>query len=371
MRANLELHRRPDLHLGGAARPGRGRPVPRGRVRAGPGGGDGDLADRRRRSGRRCGRTRPPARAWSWTRPGWTRCAARSGTSSGSARSSTASRRCGDAAPGCRGAAASWRPARLGPGPPLAHCRDDRPRSAPASLLGQGPRPVRSCPAGRCCVVASDRISAYDHVLPTPIPDKGRILTQLSLWWFERLADLVPHHLVSTRPGDPGRVRGRAMARASGWRWSPVECVARGYLAGSGWPDYRRDGAVCGVPLPPGLDEGARLPEPIFTPATKAPRGEHDENIPVASGGRAWWAALLPPSWNAHAGGLPARRGIAARGGILLADTKLEFGCDARGRLTAGRRGAHARTRPASGRPTAGGRAARSPRTTSSSCATG
>ena len=128
-------------------------------------------------------------------------------------------------------------------------------------------RDLYEAPDGLLLMVASDRISAFDHVLPTPIPDKGRILTQLSLWWFEQLADLVPNHVVSHRRA--GRVRrpGDAVPPA---RDVPVECVARGYLAGSGLAEYLATGAVCGVPLPAGLVDGSRLPEPIFTPATKA-----------------------------------------------------------------------------------------------------
>ena len=126
-------------------------------------------------------------------------------------------------------------------------------------------------------VVASDRVSAYDVVLPTPIPDKGRVLTALSVWWFERLADLVPHHLVSADdPAIPAPWRGRAVL-VRRLEMVPVECVARGYLAGSGVASYRDTGTVCGVPLPPGLVDGSRLPAPIFTPTTKAPVGSHDE----------------------------------------------------------------------------------------------
>jgi phosphoribosylaminoimidazole-succinocarboxamide synthase len=185
-------------------------------------------------------------------------------------------------------------------------------------------------------VVASDRISAYDQVLPTPIPDKGRILTALSAWWFERLQDLVPHHLVSLDDGRiPPEVRGRAMLcrRLS---MLPVECVARGFLAGSGLADYRRTGAVCGIPLPPGLEEGSRLPEPIFTPATKAARGEHDENVSledvVATVGPRTADELQTSTLAVY---LRARDLAAARG-ILLADTKLEFGYDREGVLTVG-----------------------------------
>ena len=125
-------------------------------------------------------------------------------------------------------------------------------------------------------VVASDRISAYDHILSTPIPDKGRVLTALSAWWFEQLADVVPGHLVSLDV--PGQVAGRAMI-CRRLEMYPVECVARGYLTGSGLAEYRQSRSVCGVPLPEGLTEASRLPEPIFTPAAKAELGEHDENV--------------------------------------------------------------------------------------------
>jgi phosphoribosylaminoimidazole-succinocarboxamide synthase len=191
-------------------------------------------------------------------------------------------------------------------------------------------REVYQLPGGELLLVATDRISAYDYVLPTLIPDKGKILTQLSLWWFGRLADLVPSHLVDAPI--PAQFAGRAMA-CQRLSMIGVECVARGYLAGSGWHDYRRTGAVCGVALPPGLAEGARLPEPIFTPATKAPRGEHDENIPVAS-----VAGLVGAGTAAELERITLevyRRGarLAAGGGIIVADTKIELGHDAQGRL--------------------------------------
>ena len=130
--------------------------------------------------------------------------------------------------------------------------------------------------AGRLLMVASDRISAYDFVLETTIPDKGEILTRMSLWWFEQLADLVPNHVVSTDV--PDAVRGRAVV-CEPLDMFPVECVARGYLTGSGLLDYRATGEVCGIALPSGLEDGSRLPEPVFTPATKAELGEHDENV--------------------------------------------------------------------------------------------
>jgi phosphoribosylaminoimidazole-succinocarboxamide synthase len=189
---------------------------------------------------------------------------------------------------------------------------------------------------GLLLVVASDRISAYDHVLATPIPDKGRVLTALSVWWFERLSDLVPHHLVAADdPAIPPEWRGRAML-VRRLRMLPVECVARGYLTGSGLASYRETGGVCGVPLPPGLVDGSRLPEPIFTPTTKAPVGAHDEAMSFGE-----VEAAVGPERAAQLRELTLavyRRaaGIAAERGILLADTKLEFGLDAEGVLTVG-----------------------------------
>ena len=201
----------------------------------------------------------------------------------------------------------------------------------PLELLYSGKvRDVYGWGDDRLLLVASDRVSAYDHVLPTPIPDKGKILTQLSLWWFGQLAGLVPNHLVEAEI--PAEFAGRAMAcrRLS---MVPVECVARGYLAGSGLREYRESGAVCGVPLPPGLTDGSQLPEPIFTPATKAPRGQHDENIPLsvvaASVGADVAAELERITLEVY------RRGaaIAVQHGILVADTKIELGFDPGGRL--------------------------------------
>ncbi|WP_225755494.1 phosphoribosylaminoimidazolesuccinocarboxamide synthase [Actinotalea sp. Marseille-Q4924] len=186
-------------------------------------------------------------------------------------------------------------------------------------------------------VVASDRISAYDHVLATPIPGKGTVLTQLSLWWFEQLADLVPNHVVTAEPGPagvPDAVAGRAMV-CRRLEMFPVECVARGYLTGSGLVEYRAGGAVCGVPLPGGLEDGSRLPEPIFTPATKAAVGEHDENVTfeaVAARIGADDAALLRDLTLAV---YRRAEGLARERGVILADTKLEFGRTAAKRLGA------------------------------------
>jgi phosphoribosylaminoimidazole-succinocarboxamide synthase len=177
--------------------------------------------------------------------------------------------------------------------------------------------------AGRLLMVASDRISAYDFVLDTTIPDKGEILTRMSLWWFEQLADLVPNHVVSTDV--PDAVRGRAVV-CEALDMFPVECVARGYLAGSGLADYRTTGGVCGIALPDGLEDGSRLPEPIFTPATKAALGDHDENVDfdavVNAVGAADASALRELTLAVYA----RAEGIAHGRGMILADTKLEFG---------------------------------------------
>ena len=183
---------------------------------------------------------------------------------------------------------------------------------------------------GTLLIVATDRISAFDYVLDTPIPDKGKILTQLPLWWFRQLADVVPNHL--TDGYVPPEFAGRAMTCLP-LTMVQAECVARGYLAGSGLVEYRRDGAVCGVSLPAGLTDGSRLPEPIFTPATKAPRGEHDENITAAKlaerEGTELAAELARLTLAVY------RRGaeLAAERGIIVADTKVEFGVDAEGTL--------------------------------------
>jgi phosphoribosylaminoimidazole-succinocarboxamide synthase len=176
---------------------------------------------------------------------------------------------------------------------------------------------------GHLLMVASDRISAFDFILTPGIPDKGEILTRMSLWWFDQLEDLIPHHVVSTDV--PEQVRGRALV-VEKLDMFPVECVARGYLTGSGLIDYQETGEVCGVPLPAGLVDGSRLPEPIFTPATKADLGEHDENVSfdaiVGTVGVETATALRELTLTIY-----ARAEEIARGrGIVLADTKLEFG---------------------------------------------
>ncbi|TVL92555.1 phosphoribosylaminoimidazolesuccinocarboxamide synthase [Streptomyces sp. SAJ15] len=180
---------------------------------------------------------------------------------------------------------------------------------------------------GDLVMVASDRMSAFDWVLPTEIPDKGRVLTQLSLWWFDQLADLVPNHVLSTElpEGAPADWAGRTLI-CRPLRMVPVECVARGYLTGSGLLEYQEDRTVCGLALPEGLTDGSELPLPIFTPATKAAVGEHDENVSyeeVAHRVGAETAARLRQATLAVYG---RARDTARARGIILADTKFEFG---------------------------------------------
>lgn len=180
---------------------------------------------------------------------------------------------------------------------------------------------------GNLVMVASDRISAYDWVLPTDIPDKGRVLTRLSLWWFDQLADLVPHHVISTDlpAGAPAEWEGRTMV-CRALDMVPVEAVARGYLTGSGLREYTEHRTVCGLALPEGLVDGSELPAPIFTPATKAAVGEHDENVAYEEVARqvgAETAARLRQTTLAVYG---RARDIAKERGLILADTKFEFG---------------------------------------------
>jgi phosphoribosylaminoimidazole-succinocarboxamide synthase len=181
--------------------------------------------------------------------------------------------------------------------------------------------------AGDLVMVASDRVSAYDWVLPTEIPDKGRVLTQLSLWWFDQLADLVPGHVLSTDlpPGAPADWEGRTVVCRS-LRMVPVECVARGYLTGSGLAEYRETRTVCGLALPEGLEDGSELPAPIFTPATKAEVGEHDENVPYEEVARRTGADTAAELRQLTLAVYSRGRDIARERGIILADTKFEFG---------------------------------------------
>jgi phosphoribosylaminoimidazole-succinocarboxamide synthase len=202
-------------------------------------------------------------------------------------------------------------------------------------LLARGKvREIYDAGDDRLLLVASDRISAYDHVLPTPIPDKGRVLTQLSVWWFEQLTPVLEsfgasHHLVSA-DDVPAEVAGRAML-VRRLDMVPVECVARGYLSGSGTVEYQRTGSIRDVPLPSGLVEGSRLPEPVFTPSTKAEVGEHDEAIDFSAVVSAV-GADRSEELRALTLALYSRAAeIAEAAGIILADTKFEFGVDGSG----------------------------------------
>ena len=187
----------------------------------------------------------------------------------------------------------------------------------------------------RLLLVASDRISAFDVVLPTLIPDKGKILTAMSVYWFEIIKDIVPHHLITTDvdkfPAPCHRHRAALEGRAMLVKKSvpaPVECIVRGYLAGSGWKDYQQTGTVCGIPLPQGLAEAARLDEPIFTPSTKAPVGAHDVNITfdemIAKVGARRAAKMRDATIAIYS----RARQLAEKKGIIIADTKFEFGLE-------------------------------------------
>jgi phosphoribosylaminoimidazole-succinocarboxamide synthase len=211
------------------------------------------------------------------------------------------------------------------------------PRTLPLAHLHSGKvRDLYRMPDGSLLMVASDRISAYDYILPTPIPDKGRILTAMSAWWFEQVTDIVGHHVRAVDdPAIPAEWRGRVLL-CEPLDMVPIECVARGYLTGSGLLDYRATGAVCGVELPAGLVDGSRLPEPIFTPTTKAAVGDHDEAMTFADVaarvGRPVAEELRRITLAVYQRGAE----VAARAGVLLADTKVEIGRDASGRLVLG-----------------------------------
>jgi phosphoribosylaminoimidazole-succinocarboxamide synthase len=177
---------------------------------------------------------------------------------------------------------------------------------------------------GDLLMVASDRISVYDVVMPTPIPDKGKVLTQMSIFWFEISGDIVPNHFISEDV--PEEVTDRAI-RARKLDMYPVECVVRGYLSGSGWREYRESGSVCGIELPEGLRESEKLPEPIFTPATKADLGDHDENIDLRRAAEIVGDQALIEELRRISIELYERAAEhAAQRGILVADTKFEFG---------------------------------------------
>ena len=214
----------------------------------------------------------------------------------------------------------------------------------PLPLVARGKvRDVYEVGADHLLLVATDRLSAYDVVLPTAVPDKGAVLTGLSVWWFEQLADLLPNHLVSARVQDlPGvlqphadELRGRTML-CRRLDMVPVECVARGYLTGSGLADYRATGGIVGQPLPSGLEDGSRLPAPVFTPATKAAVGDHDENVSFAAVEQTVGAELAEQLRRLTLAVYGRGASLAAERGLLLADTKLELGHDGDGVLTLG-----------------------------------
>jgi phosphoribosylaminoimidazole-succinocarboxamide synthase len=204
------------------------------------------------------------------------------------------------------------------------------------SLVSQGKvRDIYAAGEDRLLLVASDRISTYDVVHPTPIPDKGKVLTGLTAFWLEQTVDICPNHLVSLTDV-PDEHRGRAML-VERLKMVPVECVVRGYITGSGWKEYQATGAVCGVELPQGLEQSERLPEPIFTPATKAEIGEHDENIDFERmaeivGDRPLAEVLRGVSIDLYERGAEH----ALEHGIILADTKFEFGLRPDGGLVLG-----------------------------------
>jgi phosphoribosylaminoimidazole-succinocarboxamide synthase len=213
----------------------------------------------------------------------------------------------------------------------------------PLPLLRRGKvREVYEVDAEHLLLVASDRVSAFDVVMHEAVPYKGEVLTQLSAFWFERLADVVPSHYITA---DAARIVARVPALADAHaqlagramlvrRTAPVafECVVRGYLAGSAWAEYRRHGTLAGEPLPPGLVESARLSAPIFSPATKAESG-HDENVPPSAVERALGAGITTQLRDASFAVYAAGREHAERRGIIIADTKFEFGCDSAGTL--------------------------------------
>ena len=200
-------------------------------------------------------------------------------------------------------------------------------------LIGRGKVRDLYAIGDKLLLVATDRISAFDHVLGTGIPGKGKILTQISLFWFEMMADIVPNHLITADVSEfpaslkpySDQLEGRSMLvkRASMF---PVECVARGYLAGSGWKDYKATQALCGIPLPAGLQDGSRLPEPIFTPATKSQDGAHDENIAYPDVEKAIGAADAAELRRLTLAIYRKAAAHAESRGLILADTKFEFG---------------------------------------------
>lgn len=201
-------------------------------------------------------------------------------------------------------------------------------------------RDIYEVDAGRMLIVTTDRLSAFDVVLPDPIPDKGRVLNEISNFWFGKTGHIIPNHLtgaalssVVSDPAELAVLEGRAVI-VKRLQALPLEAVVRGYLIGSGWKDYQATGSVCGIALPPGLQQAERLPEPLFTPATKAAVGDHDENISFAQAERLVGASLAAQVRDAALALYKFAADHALKRGIIVADTKFEFGVDDAGRLT-------------------------------------
>ena len=206
-------------------------------------------------------------------------------------------------------------------------------------LLGRGKvRDIYAVGDDKLLIVTTDRLSAYDVVLPTPVPEKGRVLTELANFWFARLAHVVPNHLTGIAPesvvaeGERDQVRGRAIV-AKKYTPLPIEAVVRGYLEGSGWKEYCESGTVCGIALPPGLQRASKLPQPIFTPATKAEAGHHDENISFEDTAKLIGEARAGEVRDVAIRLYTEAAAYALSKGIIIADTKFEFGLDAQGKL--------------------------------------
>ena len=188
-------------------------------------------------------------------------------------------------------------------------------------------------------IVQTDRLSAFDVILPTPIPGKGKVLTAVSNFWFNKLAHVIPNHLTAIPPesvvlteAECAQVRGRAFVTKK-LKPLPIEAIVRGYLVGSGWKDYQKSGAVCGIPLPPGLQEAQKLPQPLFTPSSKAAVGEHDENISFEAVQKLLGPAIAEQVKNATLALYTEAANYALTRGIIIADTKFEFGVDSAGKL--------------------------------------
>jgi phosphoribosylaminoimidazole-succinocarboxamide synthase len=206
-------------------------------------------------------------------------------------------------------------------------------------LLGRGKvRDIYAVGDDKLLIVTTDRLSAYDVILPTPVPEKGRVLTELANFWFKRLESIIPNHLTGidpetvVAPGEREQVRGRSIV-AKRYKPLPIEAVVRGYLEGSGWQEYQKSRSVCGIRLPEGLERASRLPEPIFTPATKAEAGTHDENITFEAMARAVGEERARQVRDTAVELYKAAADYAMQRGIIIADTKFEFGTDDAGKL--------------------------------------